>query len=422
MADQFTESEVIFFDDVVSKFSPNNVHANQAVVRQASTKNFTKDGVTERRQSQLMVNATEGRDISSDNQDIISLTVPVGISDADIVNHTFDLNSSELKNKYYRDGQVQAAVRKLSNYLDLRVANKVANEGSVVITDQGEFDDYDALAKAETEFLNREIDISDPRCMNLNPRASRKASSVIAARESGVQQQAAYERSMLPPVAGFETHKANVLTSIAAAAGGAVTVDGDNQNKTLEVWSSSSTSSADNRYQNLTVNSTASKKVGDAFTITGVNSVGAISKSDTGNLQTFRVVEVVDGTTLRVTPAIIPADSSDLGQKAYANVTTTPADGAALTFINTAAAQPNTFFCKDSVEIFTTGCADPDLSSTLAVMRAQTDSGIEILYAKEADINDLSVKYRLSFMASAHVLESQRAGIMLANQGADVGG
>lgn len=422
MANQFTDSEKIFFEGVVEDFDPSNVHANQAEVRQASTEHFTKDGVQERRQSQFMVNTTEGRDVSSDTQDVKSLTVPVGISDDDIVNHVFELNSSELKNEYYRDNQVRAAVRKLSNKLDLRVTDKVVKEGSVVLTRTGEFSDYDALASAETEFQNREIDLSDPRCMNLNPRMSRKAASVIAARESGVQQQAAYEASMLPSVAGFETHKANVIASLAAAGGSSITVNGANQNKTLEVWSSSSTSSADNRYQTLTVNSTTNVAAGDAFTLPNVNSVGMISKSDTGSLQTFRVVSVDSGTTLTITPAIIPADSADLGQKAYANCTTTPANGAALTFINTDAAQPSTFFCKDSVEIFTTGCADPDLSSTLSVMRAQTDSGIEILFAKEADINDLSVKYRLSFMASAHVLENQRAGILLPGQNADVGG
>lgn len=423
MANTFNKNEEIFFEEFVEKFDPNNLHANQANVRQASTRFFDKNGVVERRNAQMMVSTTTGRDISGQNQDILEPTVPVSISDSNIYNHAFTLNSNELKEKSHRDRNVMAAVRKLSNDLDLAVADKVSKQGSIVITQTTEFADYDSLAKAETEFLNREIQIGDPRCMNLSPRASRKAASVIASRESGVQQQSAYEKSMLPMVAGFETHKANVIAAIGAAAGGgSITVDGAGQGAEISVFDSNSTDAADNRYQNLTVSATTNVAVGDAFTIAGVNSVGMISKSDTGSPQTFRVLEVVNGTTLRITPAIIPKGGSGVGQTAYANVTAEPADAAAITFINTAAIQPITFFCKDSVEIFTTSMADPDLSSTMAVMRARTDSGIEILFAKEASITDLSVQYRLSFMAAPHVLENQRAGIMLASQGANVGG
>lgn len=423
MANTFTKNEEIFFEELVPKFQATNLHANQANVRQASTRFFDKNGVVERRDGQMMVNTTTGRSISGQNQDVLEPTVPVSISDSNIFNHAFTLNSSELADKRHRDRNVMAAVQKLSSDLDLAVTQKVVNQGSIVITHTGEFADYDNLAKAETEIANREISLSDPRCMNLSPRAARKAANNIASRESGLKQNDAYEASMLPPVAGFETHKANVIGAVGAAAGGgAITVNGAGQGHAIVVFDSNATSAADNRYQNLTVSATTNVAVGDAFTIAGVNSLGMISKSDTGSAQTFRVVSVVDGTTLQITPAILPKDGAGVGQKAFANCTAEPANGAAITFINTAAAQPITFFCKDSVEIFTTSLADPDLNSTMAVMRAQTDSGIEILFAKEASITDLSVQYRLSFMASAHVLENQRAGIMLANQGAEIGG
>src|SRR5690606_13106880 len=108
-------------------------------------------------------------------------------------------------------------------------------------------------------------------------------------------------------------------------------------------------SNVDNRYQNITVSATANVKAGDSFTIAGVNSVHHITKQDTGQPKTFRVIEVVSGTVLKISPAIISAGGGSDAEKQYKNVSATPANGAEITWLNTAAAYQNPFWQKDAI-------------------------------------------------------------------------
>jgi hypothetical protein len=89
---------------------------------------------------------------------------------------------------------------------------------------------------------------------------------------------------------------------------------------------------------------TSTVKVGDAFTIAGVNSVHHISKQDTGQLKTFRITRIVTGAggtgTVEIEPPIISAGGGTRAEAEYKNVSATPANGAAITFLNTVTARP----------------------------------------------------------------------------------
>jgi hypothetical protein len=63
----------------------------------------------------------------------------------------------------------------------------------------------------------------------------------------------------------------------------------------------------DNRYQTVTVSTTTGVVAGDAFTIDGIEAVHHITKRSTGELKTFRVIEVVNGTSMVISPPIISA-------------------------------------------------------------------------------------------------------------------
>jgi hypothetical protein len=146
-------------------------------------------------------------------------------------------------------------------------------------------------------------------------------------------------------VAGFErVLKADYLARLAAAAGVTVTVNGANQYTVPKALAASPSgplqSNVDNRIQALAITVTSGTvKVGDAFTIAGVNNVHPITKIDTGQLKTFRVVGIVSGAggtgTVQITPAIISGQGATDAELAYKNVTATPAAGAAITWLNT---------------------------------------------------------------------------------------
>jgi hypothetical protein len=192
-------------------------------------------------------------------------------------------------------------------------------------------------------------------------------------------------------------------------------VDGADQN-TTPVANDSNGIPVDNRTQTLTVSATHGLVAGDAFTIAGVYSVGHINKQSTGQLKTFRVISVSTN-DLTIAPAIIPADGSADSQKAYANVTTTPADGAALTVLNTTTKPASVFFEKSAVEIvhadFNTEAFE---ASGKKVRKAVTDSGIQIVMLSDSAVDTLVATYRMFIWCNANVLNYEQAGIVLEGQ------
>jgi hypothetical protein len=163
----------------------------------------------------------------------------------------------------------------------------------------------------------------------------------------------AYEKAMVNvDIAGFEVFKNDQSIRLAAATGGATTVNGANQYlepSRLLTAATGEVSNVDNRYSNLTITAAtyANIKVGDAFTIAGVNSVNMITKQDTGQLQTFRVIGKPSAGVIQIAPAIISNGGSTRAGQEYQNVTPLPANGAALTWLNTTAAELNPFFVRE---------------------------------------------------------------------------
>ncbi|MDQ9124784.1 P22 phage major capsid protein family protein, partial [Acinetobacter baumannii] len=92
-------------------------------------------------------------------------------------------------------------------------------------------------------------------------------------------------------------------------------------------------------------------KEGDAFTITGVESVHQITKQATGQLKTFRIVKVNSPTSVVISPPIISAQGGSEAEKQYQNVSATPANGAVITMLNTATAFANPFWHRDAIEL-----------------------------------------------------------------------
>jgi hypothetical protein len=212
----------------------------------------------------------------------------------------------------------------------------------------------------------------------------------------------AYERAAVGQIAGFDTFKLDYAYRLAAAAGVTVTITSANQRYVPKATSTASTgevSNVDNRYQTIGMTVTSGTvKVGDAFTIAGVNEVHHITKQDTGSLKTFRITAIVTGAggtgTVQISPPIISADSSPTDPEVqYKNVTAAPAAGAAVTFLNTVSAAVNPFWQEDAFEIVP-GKYVPAEDSGLAIMSATTTNGMVVTMARQGNIGDLKTKYR----------------------------
>jgi hypothetical protein len=224
-------------------------------------------------------------------------------------------------------------------------------------------------------------------------------------------------------VASFETNKLDYANRKTAAAGGAgitmsTLVAGNNYwvPKATAVASTGETSNVDNRYQTITVSSTTSVAAGDAFTIATVNSVHLITKQDTGQLMTFRVISVPSSTTLVISPPIISAQGGSDAEIQYQNcVVNTPASNSAIVFLNTVTNFQNPFWFKDSIEILPGRYAVPQ-DAGAAVMRASTDQGIELVMQKQYDINTMRTKYRLDTLYGVVNKQPMMSGIIMFSQ------
>lgn len=415
MANDFSQTVDIFFENVVQGFEATNITARNVGLFKPEVGRLALSGQTFYRPMPLMVTTADGRDVSSSYQDLVELTVPSTITESHIRNVPVQLTGVDLNNPHIMKNAVDATVIQLSNKLDVLVADKIATYGTLVVTSATNIDSYDEAAEADAIMMEQQAS-KGMRCMILNPRMAKNLAGDLAGRQTMTgAPMSAYERNTLPPIAGFDTFRSDYGKTIVAAAGSGYLVNGADQN-TTPVAKDGNDLPVDNRTQTLTVDTgTGTIKAGDAFTIAGVYSVGHINKQSTGQLKTFRVISV-SGSDLTIAPAIIPADGTG-SQLAYANVNTTPADNAAITFINIATKPASVFYEKGAVEIIH---ADFDMSSFQAdgkkVRYATTDSGVQIVMISDSNIDTLSTKYRMFIWANVEVLNYELAGILLEAQ------
>jgi hypothetical protein len=258
--------------------------------------------------------------------------------------------------------------------------------------------------------------------MFLSPRVANLMAGNLASRSTfSGEVQSAYERAAIGiDIAGFDVFKNDQTIRLAAATGGATTVNGANQYwvpTPFSVGATGEVGNVDNRGQNLAITATtyANVKVGDAFTITGVESVHMITKQPTGQLKTFRVVGKPSAGVITIYPAIVSNQGGSASEKENQNVSATPAAGAPITWLNTVTAEVNPFFKKEAL-VLVPGSYVVDPEDGWNVMKATTELGIGVTYARQGEINDLSVKARWDIDFGANLTNPDMAGIELFNQ------
>ncbi|MFA8218346.1 portal protein [Escherichia coli] len=167
------------------------------------------------------------------------------------------------------------------------------------------------------------------------------------------------------------------------------------------------------RYYEVRI-SASGLQVGDAFTIAGVNSVHQITKDTTGQPQVFRVL-AVSGTTVTISPKILPPDNADVASRPYANVDANAANGAAITILNKNAAPANLFWADGSVELMYGKLAFPTGQGP-QVMTATTEQGATLIMSYAFDHIKGVTTARFTTLYGCSVLVPEYTGIVIAGQ------
>lgn len=420
MANAFSREERIMFDKMLAGFE------DQLVIGKAAEKYQPLDAQGMQRvgdkiwiPAPYIAASYDGFDQTANFGDMTELTVPVSIGFHKSSNGK--MTSKDLRDPLQLQRYGNAAKMKLSSDINSALYLTAALQGSQYIKRSTAPTGFDDIAAADAQMTEQGVPLADRKAF-LAPRVyNAMASNLAKPQTSGLRETMnAYQKAFVGDIAGFDTYKNDQSIRLGAATGGATTVNGANQYwvpKATSTGGTGETENVDNRYSPLAVTAAtyANIKPGDAFTLTGVNSVHMITKQDTGQLQTFRVISKPAAGVILVAPAIISGGGGTKGELEYKNVTATPANGATLTWLNTVTAELNPFFVKDNLLLLPGSFAVEEGVGWLS-MRATTELGIAVTYVRQGEINDLSMKFRWDIDFGTSLTNPQMGGNIGFNQ------
>lgn len=427
MSNSFSKEERVAFEDLLEGFQDALVLSRHVNIYNTDQTMMERANNTIWRPQPYIaqsINSTPGTAIPG-YQGMTQLAVPATLGFSKTV--PWEMTTLELRDALQEGRLGESAKQKLASDINIAIMNAAAGLGSLVVPINAAAGDYDDVALCDAIMNEQGIPDYD-RFMALSSRDyNGLAGNLAAATRSfgNAKSDKAYERSYVGMVAGFETYKMDYANrQLAAGGGGSITIDtldaGSQANYAPQATSTAvgGQINVDNRFQTVTVSSTTNVRAGDAFTIGGVQAVHQITKQSTGQLKTFRVVSVTNSTTMVITPPIIGAQGASPtdAQKQYKNVeVVTPSNTAAITFLNVNSASVNVFWQRDSLEILPGRYAVPS-DAGVAVMRATTDQGIELVMQKFYDIDSMTIKYRMDTLFGVVNKNPQMNGVLLFNQ------
>lgn len=417
----FSKEIRVAFEQMIEGFEDLQVLSkNVSLYRTNSTEMARANDVIWRPQPYIMTSYS-GSDQTGNFKAQTQLSVPATLGYRKSVPWT--MSELDLRDQLQQGRLFDGAKQKLASDINVACMNIAANEGTLVVKRTSAATGFDDVALCEAIMNEQGVPTFD-RYLALSTRDYNGMAGNLASRGTLTGKPlTAYDRAYVGMVAGFETFKLDYANRLTAAAGVSVTVNGANQYYTPAATSTTASGAkynVDNRYQNLAITvSSGTVKVGDAFTIAGVNAVHHITKQSTGQLKTFRVTAIVSGGggtgTIQISPPIISNGGSTPAEAQYQNVSATPANGAAITWLNTADAYVNPFWQKDSIELLPGNIVIPT-DAGVGVMSATTTNGITVTLQKQFNINTSETSFRVDTFFGVVNKQPEMSGLVLFSQ------
>lgn len=423
MANAFSKEERVAFEDLLQGFE-------DALVMSQAVNIYGTDGQLMERTNDIIwrpqpyIAQSQTRIVGSavTANDMVQLSVPSTLGYSR--NSTWTMDALELRDALQEGRLGDAAKQKLASDINNSVLSVASLQGTLVVPISSAAGDYDDVALCDSVMNEQGVPMDD-RFLALNSRDYNGMAGNLSAlsRSFGnAKSDNAYEDSLVGRVAGFETLKLDSGRRIAAAAGGgSITID--TRSSASNYWvpqatrtsATGETSNVDNRYQTVTVSSTTNVAAGDCFTIAGVEAVHHITKESTGQLKTFRVIEVLSSTTMVISPPIVSDQGGSDAEAQYQNVSVTPSATAAIVWLNADASGYNVFWRKPAIELLPGRYAVPT-DEGVAVIRGTTKQGIEVVMAKKFDNSTFKSLYTLDVLYGVVMTAPEQCGVLLFNQ------
>ena len=416
MTNAFSKEERVAFEDICEGFEDALVLSRNVSIYRTEDQMMERANDTIWRPMPYIAQSFTGTDMTSNFVDNTQLSVPASLGYSKSV--PWIMTAKELRDKLQEGRLGDAAKQKLASDVNVAIMSVACLQGTLVVDVSTAATGFDDIAEAEAAMNEIGVQQFD-RYSALSTRDYNNMASNLADRGT-VQGKVltAYEKARIGTLASFETFKLDYANRLTAGTATTISVNGANQYYTPAATSTAGTgetSNVDNRYQTLAITATGTLAAGDCFTIAGVNSVHMITKQDTGQLKTFRVITGGGTGDIVISPPIISGDGGTDAELQYQNVTATPIDTAVITLLNVADAYMNPFWQMDALEILPGRYAVPT-DAGAAVMRATTDQGLDLVWQKFYDINTMNIKYRLDILFGVVCKQPEMCGILLFGQ------
>jgi hypothetical protein len=421
MPNEFSKEERVAFEDILAGFDDAQVMARNVRVYSTDQQAMERSGDIIWRPMPYVARSFDGLDQTPNFFAKTQLSVPATIGF--VKSSPWKMTARELRDALQEGRLGDAAKLKLASDINVAVLNVATLQGSLFVKIATAAAGFADVALCEAIMNEQGVPMGD-RYLALSTRDYNGMANNLAGRGT-VQGKVltAYEKAYIGLIGSFDSFKLDYTLRKALAAGGAgITIStlaaGGNVFVPMatRVGTTGERGNLDNRFQQVVVSSTTSVVAGDAFTIATVDAVHHITKQDTGQLKTFRVISVDDATHMTICPPLITGQGGTEAELQYQNcVVNTPAAGSAIVFLNTATGPMNAFWAKDSIEILPGRLAFPT-DAGMAVMRGTTDQGIELCMTKQADIKTGEILYRLDTLFGAVNLNPEMNGVVMFSQ------
>lgn len=406
MPNAFAKDLELMYENIIEGYDAACVLSKAATTSYPDPQAMQRAGDITWKKQNYHATTVSGLDISAAAQtDVIERFVPCVFSSPQNVVYTLD--AKELRDTATMAQMGKAAAIALAAEVETSLYNKCAAQATIFQKKVGPISWQDG-ANAEALMVSRGI-VNPDRKLFLSPFDYTVIAQDLGNRAYlGDRSKDAYERSQVPDIASFATfrtdHIANVTTN------GTVTGITVTSNTSHTVTAMTGDLPTDNRYGTLAISGANIGNVvnGAALTIAGVGATHMISKQDTGQPLTFRVISGAGTGTLVVSPKIVTSGP-------YQNATAQAAAGAAVTFLNNSTRPANVFWAQGAVALDYGKLAFP-AGTGIDVKTATTKNGVPIALVSQMNALTAKLTVRATTLYAATVVDPEKVGVIVANQ------
>lgn len=420
MALTTAKAVTVLFDEVLDRMGMEMQMARTASVFKPDGALMQNSNNTIWRQVEQNAPVKTGFDMTGQFGNVIELSYPATLETPK--NDAFELRADDFRDEQFTRRRGKAAAKRLMADMNQRIATVVRDTGSLfyrkaLTATTG----YSFVSEADSILVERQSWTGDGTSFFFNPRSYNVAAQDLAARGtlSGRPEEAWATGMVGRDIAGFDVYKSAYNQTLDGGASPATTVSATVSLKPLANQTvAGQILPIDYRSGDVSFTSAAGFTVGDRIKFTGVNSLGMLDKTDTGQEMTFCIV-AINANVVTVYPRPIALNDAALtaDEKAYANIATQITSGAVPVRLNTdTIAQTNAFWANDSIEVIAGSAAWPELGnlSGFKVVSETMDNGIPIYMAYQGDIATMNLKVRVFTWYGVTNRDPSRNGIAIA--------